>query len=149
MSGPVATMPGIGSAVTSSRTTVMRGCDVDALVHAAREDVAIDGERACRPARAPRRRPSRITRAEQAHLGLEQSVRVGRLGALERVRAHQLGEAIGLVRRRAAHGAHLVQHDVVPALGELPRGLAAGESAADDVNRIADACHRTHDATRT
>ena len=60
-------------------------------------------------------------------------MRVRRLGALERVGANQLGETVGLVRRRAAHAAHFMDHDVVPALGELPRGFAAGESAADDV----------------
>ena len=34
----------------------------------------------------------------------------------------------------SAHAAHLVHDDVVPALGELPGGLAAGEPAADDVD---------------
>src|SRR5688500_2809502 len=53
-----------------------------------------------------------------------------RLGALERVRAHQLGESIRLVGRRGANGTHLVQHDLVTAFGELPGGLRAGEASA-------------------
>ena len=63
-------------------------------------------------------------------------MRVRRLGALEGVGADELGEAIGLVRRRAADAAHLVHDDVVAALGELPGGFAAGESAADDVDGL-------------
>ena len=118
-------MPGLTEAsVTSSRTTAMRGCDVDALVHRGGEHLAVDGERAAA-------RNARLIgaledhRAEQAHLGLEQAVRVGRLGALEGVGADELGEPVGLVRSVAADGTHLVQDDVVPALGELPGGLAA------------------------
>ena len=104
-----------------------------AIVHRRGEHVAIDGERAAAGNARLVRRPEH-DRAEQAHLGLEQAVRVRRLGALERVGAHELGETVGLVRRRAAHAAHLVDDDVVAALGELPRGFAAGEPAADDVN---------------
>jgi hypothetical protein len=37
------------------------------------------------------------------------------------------------MRGRAAHATHLVDHNVVTTLGELPGGLAAGESSADDV----------------
>ena len=99
--------------------------------HGRGKDVAVDGERA---AAGHARFVGALEdhAAEQAHLGLQQAVRVRRLGALEGVGADELGEAIGLVRLGAAHGPHLVQHDVVPALGELPGGFAAGEAAADD-----------------
>ena len=111
----------------------MRGCDVTRSCTAEENTSRSTVERgAARNARLVRR--PEHDGAEQAHLGLEQSVRVGRLGALEGVRAHELGEAVGLVRRGAAHAAHLVDDDVVPTLGELPGGLAPGEPAADDVN---------------
>ena len=95
--------------------------------------LAVDGERAA--AGHPRRVGALEDHAaEEAHLGLEQAVRVGGLGALEGVGADELREPIGLVRFGSADGPHLVHDDVVPALGELPGGLAAGESAADDVD---------------
>jgi hypothetical protein len=78
--------------------------------------------------------PQQDERAEHAHLGLEQPVRVGGLGALEGVGADQLTEPIGLVRGRRADGAHLVEHDVMPAFGQLPRRLRAREATADDIN---------------
>jgi len=37
---------------------------------------------------------------------------------------------------RHTKGTHLVQHDRVPALSELPRGLAACEAATRDMNRL-------------
>src|SRR5690348_2529079 len=99
------------------------------------EQVAIDGE-----CRAPRYsclvRTPRHDRAEEPHLGLEEPVRVGGLGALDRVRAHELGQTLGLVCRRPSHTPHLVNDYIVPALGELPRGLAPRETAADDMNRV-------------
>jgi hypothetical protein len=102
-------------------------------VHTGREDVAVHRERgSARDAGVVRRLQDHG--AQQTHLGFEQAVRVRDLGALESVRADQLREAIGLVRRRAAHAAHLVDDNVVSTLGELPRRFATGESAADDVN---------------
>ncbi len=62
---------------------------------------------------------------------------VGQLGALERVRADQLRQSRRLVRGRGTRGTHLVQDDSVPALGELPCRLTAGQAATDDVNRMA------------
>ena len=87
---------------------------------------------ACRRARAPGRPPRGSSEPSSAHLGLQQAVRVRRLGALEGVRADELGEPVGLVRGGRARGAHLVEDDPVAALGELPGRLAAGEPAADD-----------------
>ena len=111
----------------------MRGCDVTRSCTAA-EKTSRSTVSALPPGTRAASAHSRIMRAEQAHLGLEQAVRVGGLGALEGVRADELREPIGLVRFGAADGPHLVHDDVVPALGELPGGLAAGESAADDVD---------------
>ena len=65
-------------------------------------------------------------------------MRIRRLGALERVGAHQLGEAIGLVRLGRPHRPHLVQYYVVAALGQRPGGFGAGETAAYDVDRRLD-----------
>ena len=118
----------------------MRG---DARAHRGGEDLAVDGERAATgDARVVGALEDHA--AEQAHLGLEQAVCVGGLGALEGVGADELRETIGLVRLGAAHGPHLVHDDVVPALGELPGGLAAGEAAADDVYARS-VCPFTHD----
>src|SRR5262249_12096861 len=70
-----------------------------------------------------------------AHFRMQQPDRVGRaVVGTERVGADELGEPVGLVRRRHARGAHLVQHRRHAAGGELPRGLAAGETGADDMD---------------
>jgi hypothetical protein len=58
-------------------------------------------------------------------------MRIGDLGALEGVRAHELSEPVGLVRRRVDRGPHLVQHDVVTTLRELPRRLRSCEATTD------------------
>jgi len=74
-------------------------------------------------------------RAETAHLLMQQpdGVVLGIVGT-EGVRAHELGEAIRLVRVCGALGAHLVQHDGDTVLRELPRGLGTGQSTADHVH---------------
>jgi hypothetical protein len=69
--------------------------------------------------------------AQEPQLGLEQAVRVGGLGALEAVGAHQLGEAVGLVGGGGSHGAHLDQRDAHAALGQGPRGLAPRQPASE------------------
>jgi hypothetical protein len=40
------------------------------------------------------------------------------------------------VGRCFTHTAHLVQHDVVATLGQLPRGFAPGETTTDNVNGL-------------
>ena len=75
-------------------------------------------------------------RAEPPHLFLEQPDGVIELVAAERVAAHQLGELVGLVHVGAAHRPHLVDDHRDAERGRLPRRLAAGQTAADDV----DAC---------
>jgi len=49
------------------------------------------------------------------------------------------------VRRSGALGAHLVEHDVVAALGELPGGLGAGEPVFPFHPHVTVA-HHLHDA---
>ncbi len=51
--------------------------------------------------------------------------------------AHQLGEPVGVVRRRGvAAAAHFRQADAVAALGQLPGRFAAGEAAPDDMDVV-------------
>src|SRR5690606_39058446 len=101
------------------------------LRHAGGERVAVDGER--RAGGNPRLLCGvQQDGTERAHVPLQQTMRVRRIFALERVRADQLGEAVGLVCRCTPDLPHLDQRDVVAPLGELPRGLAAGQSRTDD-----------------
>ena len=52
----------------------------------------------------------------------------------ETVGAHQLGEAVGMVRIGLRHRPHFVEHDGGAGFGRLPGGFGAGEAAADDVD---------------
>ena len=72
-----------------------------------------------------------------AHLLVQQPDRVvvGIVGA-ERVGADQFGEPARRMRLGPAHGPHLVQHHGHAGARQLPRRLAAGEAAADDMNRL-------------
>ena len=97
VSGPVAMMPAIGISVTSPRSIAMSRMRGDAVMHGLREDLAVDRERAA-AGNARLIGAQQDERAEPAHLGLEQAVRVRGLGALEGVRADELGELVGLVR---------------------------------------------------
>ena len=111
-----------------------------ATVHAFRKEIAIDRECApCRHSRFVRR--DQHHRIQQAHLRLEQPVRVGDLGALERVGADEFGEAIRLVRCRAPHRPHLANHHAMATLCELPGGFGTGQPAAYDLDRIARGVH--------
>src|SRR5687768_12239037 len=103
----------------------------DDLGHAARELVAVHGERGS-GGNFGFVGNAKENRSKSAHLGLQQTVRVSEILALERIGADQLGKAIGLMRRCAAHGPHLDQADRMATLGELPRGLTSGESRAND-----------------
>ena len=62
---------------------------------------------------------------------------VGGIVGAEGVGADQLGQAVGLVGFRAAHAAHLVQHDAHARRGELPGRFAAGQASSHDVHRAA------------
>jgi hypothetical protein len=54
----------------------------------------------------------------------------------ERIGAHELGKARRLVRLGHAYGPHLVQNGGHTGTGDLPSGLAAGKTAADDVDGL-------------
>ncbi len=54
--------------------------------------------------------------------------------ALERIAADKLGEAIGLMRRRAENRAHFVKSDIDAALGDLESSFRSGKAAADNVD---------------
>jgi len=94
--------------------------------------------------RAARRNPVGVGRAQYQgiaapHLLMQQTDGVvERVVGAQRVRAHQLGEAAGLVRLGAPRGAHFVKHDRHMRPRQLPRRLAAGEAATDDVDGQAD-----------
>ena len=77
-----------------------------------------------------------ISEPEPPHFLVEQADRiaVGIVGT-EAVRAHHLGQPVGLVRRRhVAAAAHLAEPHPEAGLGQLPRGFGPGEAAADDVD---------------
>ena len=112
------------------------GCALERGRHSLRKSVAVDRQRAaCRKLVAVAHRHDQ--RAGAPHLGVKQpdGVRLRIVGA-ERIGADQLSEILGLVRRRRHRRPHLVQHDRHAGFGELPGGLRAGKSAADDVNEF-------------
>ncbi len=128
VSGPVAMIAGpSGMRVVSSRSTSMPGCSVDGPGHGLREEVTVHRQGRARRHAAPIRRLQQH-RAQQAHLAFELAMSVGGVFGLEGVRAHQLAQTVGLVRRRAADGPHLDQTDPVPTTGQSEGRLAAGES---------------------
>ena len=140
VSGPVAmiawSQSSGGRPATSSRAMVISGCASIARRDRRRKAVAVDGERA-----AGRHlvavAGAHDQRSGKPHLGMQQADRIG-LGVVgaEGIGADQFGEAVGLVRLGAAHGAHLVQHDGHAGFGDLPRSFRAGEAAADDVDGV-------------
>ena len=112
----------------------------DPLVHPRGEQLAVHRE--CAAGRHARLVSGHEDhRPEFAHLGLEQAVGVGDLGALERVGADELGEPVGLVSGSAQEGAHLAQDHVMAARRELPGGLAPSQATADDLNHDARSNH--------
>ena len=60
-------------------------------------------------------------------------MRVQGIRRFECVAADQLGESIGLMRRRHPDGPHLVQRDAYTSFGERPGSLAPGETATHDM----------------
>src|SRR5688500_7890975 len=105
----------------------------NAVVDRARELVAIYRQRrAARNARLVRR--LQYHRAEHTHFRLQQAMCVGRLRALESVRADQFCQAVGFVRGGRAYRSHLVDDNVVTALSELARCFASRESATNDTD---------------
>jgi hypothetical protein len=103
----------------------------DALRDEFGELVPVDGERRTRGHARPTRRVE-DDGACAPQLFLQKVRGRARLVRLQRVRADDLGQAIRPVRGRGAHWAHLAKPHARAALRGLPRGLRAGESAADD-----------------
>ncbi len=125
VSGPLATiqMASSVSAVTSSRRSSISGSAEMAAVTSSAKTVAIHGEGV--PARnAGGLRGAQQQRIQAAQFLFEQPGRGGFGLALQRVAAHQFGEAIGLVRGGGPHRAHFVQHARNSAARDLPRGFA-------------------------
>ena len=102
----------------------------DALRHKRGEGPAVDGERAARRDGA-RLRALDEKRAEAAHFLLEQAGGALNPRGLERIRADKLREERALVGGGIAGGLHLDELGLLARLGNLPRGLAAGESGSN------------------
>ncbi len=76
-------------------------------------------------------------RTQATHLAVDDADRVAeRVVGPKRVRTDEFRERVSLVRLGRAHGPHLVQDDGKTGSGDLPGGFAAGEPAADDVDRF-------------
>lgn len=74
--------------------------------------------------------------AGAAHFLMQQADRIGFvIVGPEGVRAHQFGEAVGLVGFRLTHAAHFVQHHFDAGVCGLPGGFRAGHAAADNMDR--------------
>ena len=74
-------------------------------------------------------------RVQPAHLGMKQPDGVVfPVIRPERVRTDQFGQEFGLVGVGRHERAHFMKHHARAGVRRLPRGLAAGESAADDMD---------------
>ncbi len=143
--GPVATMTLSHSAggrpAISSRAIVDQRMRRQRRLDRAGEPVPIHRQRAARGHLVLIRRPQ-DEGAAAPHLLMQHAHRIvaGIVGA-ERVGADELREPVGLMRLGPAHRPHLVQHHGYASLGHLPRRLAAGKAAADDVDGIVGVSH--------
>ena len=117
----------------SSRRISMSGSLSSAAVIAAAKSFAVDGKRAAR-GQLVGVRSLHHQRTQPAHLGVKETdgAALSVVGA-ERVRADQLGELSGFMRRGRTNRAHFVQHHGHAAARDLPGGLGTGEAAANDV----------------
>ncbi len=110
--------------------------------------MAIDRERAARRDAIGVRR-AHDERAAAAHFRMENAHRIVlRIVRAEGIGADELGEAARHMRLGAAHRAHFVKDHRHAGARELPRGLAAGKTAADDVHRMVRTHGRTIDRAR-
>ena len=71
-------------------------------------------------------------RTETPHLLLENADSVLKARTAQRVAAHKLGKAVCLMRGGAAQGTHLIERDLCPRLGCLPRSLTSCKPRAND-----------------
>ena len=81
-------------------------------------------------------------RAAAAHLFMQQTdgIALPIVGA-EGIGAHQFSQTVRVVGVGLADGPHFVEHHRAARLGNLPGGLASGQSAADNVDGIDLAAH--------
>ena len=141
MSGPVARTTGdsgVASGMDLDDARLERDAQVRAKAsgHRRGEALAIDRERAAGGhARLVRAREDERPGAPQ--LLLEEADGVGERGAAHRVRADELAERVGRLRGRPRQRLLLDEAHVDAPLGELPRGLAPGETRADDGDGMA------------
>ena len=103
-------------------------------LNAAREMIPVDRQRAARRD-TMRVGGSQDERVRPPHFLMQQpdGARVRIVGA-KRVGTDQLGQPVGLVRFRAAMGAHFVQDHRHPGARDLPGGFRARQPAADNVD---------------
>ena len=73
-------------------------------------------------------------RSEAAEFLFEEPGGAVFLLGLQRIAANQFGERCGFVRGRLPRGTHFIEDGAASRAGDLPGGLAAGESAADNVD---------------
>ena len=103
----------------------------DFFGYRARERLAVDRERAAR-LDAVFVRTGEDQAVQPPQFLFEQARGVGQLVRAQRVRAHQLGKVVRMVRRAVLRGFHLVQAHRDAALRELPGGLAPRKTRADN-----------------
>jgi hypothetical protein len=75
-------------------------------------------------------------RPHAPHLLFEEADGVGEVGAAQAVRAHELGEEVVVLGRRAARRLLLDQAHAQAALGELIRALAPREAGSDHAHVV-------------
>jgi hypothetical protein len=129
--------PGVGQRVHLFARDLEAGEGSQLTLHLGRKHLAVHRHR--RSGGHPRNfARAHHQRVQPPHLVVQQADRVVLVVVrAEAVRADQLGQPVGLVRRRrATTPAHFRQAHADAAPGELPGGLAAGESAADDVHVV-------------
>ena len=107
------------------------------------ELVSVDRKRTTRVDAASARRRNKL-RTERRKLRLQHAGSAFGLGALQGVRAHELGAIAAAMHIGFGFGAHLEQTHMHAALGELKRGLAACETRADYVHKFIHAGRITH-----
>jgi hypothetical protein len=75
-------------------------------------------------------------RARATHLFFDQPDGVREVGAAQAVGAHELGEEVVMLRRRATRWFLLHQRDVHAELGDLIRALGPGEARSDNDDSV-------------
>ena len=117
------------------------GVGAKARRHLARERVAIDGERAACSHPVAHRDVDEV-RPERGELRLEHPRSAIGIGALKRVRAHELCGVAGFVHGGAHLGAHLDKLHANAAIGKLECRLAAREPCTQDAHHTLTVAHR-------